>query len=244
MVDKHKLETLLFYLVFMKAVGEVLKYSYQLKFEQLKTLNEVINYYHVHQQGIYIDELITYQSISKRQLRHHLEHLYHLGWIIKLRDHNDQRRLLFLPSTNCQDKLNTMFSEINEMVKVKNFACILESTHYNSLKYVITIFDARYKVQMLAKEFNLSLDELILLGAFISNRQVISLKEIQSMSYRYLICINAVINELYHKGYLEKYRNSIDERIVNVKFIESRAYETYQIFVKCYNKFQEEMRLI
>lgn len=62
----------------MKAVGEVLKYSYQLKFEQLKTLNEIIKYFHVHHQGVYIDELITYQTISKRQLRHHLEHLYHL----------------------------------------------------------------------------------------------------------------------------------------------------------------------
>lgn len=49
----------------MKAVGEVLKYSYQLKFEQLKTLNEIIKYFHVHHQGVYIDELITYQTISK-----------------------------------------------------------------------------------------------------------------------------------------------------------------------------------
>ncbi|MBE7355830.1 hypothetical protein RM578_07860 [Staphylococcus haemolyticus] len=242
-MDKNKLETLLFYLVFMKAVGEVLKYSYQLKFEQLKTLYEIIKYFHVHQQGVYIDELITYQTISKRQLRHHLEHLYHLGWITKLRDDNDQRRILFLPSNRCQEKLNIMFMEVSEMVKGKNFDYLIETTaHYNQLGHVLTIFDALYKVRNIAKESNLSLDELFLLGKLLSSRQVISLKEIQAMSYRYLICMNVVINDLYQKGYLEKYRNSIDERIVNVKFIESRAYETNQLFIRCYNKFQEEMK--
>ncbi|RNB38022.1 hypothetical protein EDM27_16775, partial [Staphylococcus aureus] len=59
---------------------EVLKYSYQLKFEQLKTLYEIIKYFHVHHQGVYIDELITYQIHFKKTItEHHLEHLYHLG---------------------------------------------------------------------------------------------------------------------------------------------------------------------
>ncbi|WP_313669927.1 transcriptional regulator, SarA/Rot family [Staphylococcus haemolyticus] len=133
--------------------------------------------------------------------------------------------------------------EVSEMVKGKNFDYLIETTaHYNQLGHVITIFDALYKVRNIAKESNLSLDELLLLGKLLSSRQVISLKEIQAMSYRYLICMNVVINDLYQKGYLEKYRNSIDERIVNVKFIESRAYETNQLFIRCYNKFQEEMK--
>ena len=47
---------------------------------------------------------------------------------------------------------------------------------------------------------------------------------------------------IFIKRVFRKYRNSIDERIVNVKFIESRAYETNQLFIRCYNKFQEEMK--
>ena len=117
-----------------------------------------------------------------------------------MRDDNDQRRLLFLPSNSCQDKLNIMFMEVSEMVKGKNFDYLIETTaHYNQLGHVITILTL-YKVRNIAKESNLSLDELLLLGKLLSSRQVISLKEIQAMSYRYLICMNVVINDLYQKG--------------------------------------------
>ena len=118
-----------------------------------------------------------------------------------MRDDNDQRRLLFLPSNSCQDKLNIMFMEVSEMVKGKNFDHLIETTaHYNQLGACYNHFDALYKVRNIAKESNLSLDELLLLGKLLSSRQVISLKEIQAMSYRYLICMNVVINDLYQKG--------------------------------------------
>ena len=86
------------------------------------------------------------------------------------------------------------------MVKGKNFDYLIETTaHYNQLGACYNHFDALYKVRNIAKESNLSLDEL-LLGKLLSSRQVISLKEIQAMSYRYLICMNVVINDLYQKG--------------------------------------------
>ena len=57
-----------------------------------------------------------------------------------MRDDNDQRHILFLPSNSCQDKLNIMFMEVSEMIKGKNFDYFVETTaHYNKLGQVITI---------------------------------------------------------------------------------------------------------
>ena len=71
-MEKRKLEQLLFYLIYIKAISEVLKYSRNLTLEQLKLLNEIITYNETHERGVYIEDLIKTMHMSKRNIRYNL----------------------------------------------------------------------------------------------------------------------------------------------------------------------------
>lgn len=77
-MNKKNIETLLFYLMFTKAINAILKYTHNLNLEHLIILNEIINYHQVQHQGIYMEDLIKKVDLSKRNVRYHLEQLYHL----------------------------------------------------------------------------------------------------------------------------------------------------------------------
>lgn len=241
-MDKKKFESLLFYLIFMKAVSETLKSTYNINLEQLKVLNEIIKYVQKQNCGIYIEDLISLCPISKRRMRHHLEHLYHMGWIEKLRDDKDQRKVLHSPSKLYHEKLDILFQEIEEVLKLKYLRYDMNFNHLMELSYVIVLYNALNHVKRVAKQYDLNLDELIILGKIFTQTKVVSLKSMHAISQHYLICINSVINDLHQKGYIHKYRNPNDERLVNIKLIESRALETKSIFVQCYNKLEAEMK--
>lgn len=240
---KRKLEILLFYLVYIKAISEVLKYSRNLTLDQLKLLNEIITYNETHQRGVYIEDLIKSMHMSKRNIRYNLEHLYHLEWIIKVRDDTDQRRLLILPTNFYHKKLDILFIEVEELIKLKYFSA--ELSHIQSLKlsYVIIISSALNQVKQIAQRYNLTLDELFILGKLIYSHGTISLKSVNDFSHHCLIGTPNTINRLSQKGYIVKCRNNKDERLVNIKIVESRAYETETLFIQCYNKLQTEMKI-
>ncbi|GGG91351.1 hypothetical protein E2558_07145 [Staphylococcus pragensis] len=242
-MEKRKLELLLFYLIYIKAISEVLKYSRNLTLEQLKLLNEIIIYNETHERGVYIEDLIKTMHMSKRNIRYYLEHLYHLNWIIKVRDDADQRRLLILPTDLYHKKLDILFIEVEEVIKLKYFSPNLKHHHSLKLSYVIIIYSALNQVEQIAQQFNLTLDELFVLGKLIYYHDTISLKSVCDFSHHCLIGIPNTINHLSQKGYITKCRNNKDERLVNIKIVESRTYETETLFIQCYNKLQMEMKI-
>ena len=96
-MTKNDMDVLLFYLLFYKAVDELLKYSKNLNIEHLNVLYAIIDYHKTNHQGMDIETLMKKTYLSKRTLFHLVSHLYHENWIFKSYDANDQRRLRILP---------------------------------------------------------------------------------------------------------------------------------------------------
>lgn len=243
-MNKKNIETLLFYLMFTKAINAILKYTHNLNLEHLIILNEIINYHQVQHQGIYMEDLIKKVDLSKRNVRYHLEQLYHLKWIIKLRDEVDQRRILILPITRYQEKLHMLFCEVEELLKVRYLNKYEEFKILVELPYITILYQALNQVKLVGDRFDLTLDEIFLLGKLTTHQEVSSLKAFHSFSHHDLICINSIINGLYQKGYIIKYRKPEDERMVYIKLLDSQLNKTERLFVECYNEFQAEMKSI
>ena len=87
-MTKNDMDVLLFYLLFYKAVDELLKYSKNLNIEHLNVLYAIIDYHKTSHQGMDIETLMKKTYLSKRTLLYLVSHLYHENWIFKSYDAN------------------------------------------------------------------------------------------------------------------------------------------------------------
>ena len=89
--------------------------------------------------------------------------------------------------------------------------------NYCKLTYLITIYKVLNKIEKSIKHYQLSLNDLLVLGIIWSNQNDISLKSINYFSRCQSININLVIKRLQQSGYILKERDVIDERRVCIK---------------------------
>ncbi|PTF01701.1 hypothetical protein BUY45_11195 [Staphylococcus devriesei] len=143
-----------------------------------------------------------------------------------------------------QEKLHMLFCEVEELLKVRYLNKYEEFNILVELPYITILYQALNQVKLVGDRFDLTLDEIFLLGKLTTHQEVSSLKAFHSFSHHDLICINSIINGLYQKGYIIKYRKPENERMVYIKLLDSQLNKTERLFVECYNEFQAEMKSI
>ena len=231
-MTKNDMDVLLFYLLFYKAVDELLKYSKNLNIEHLNVLYAIIDYHKTKK---------TY--LSKRTLLYLVSHLYHENWIFKSYDANDQRRLRILPVEMYERKMNHLLLEIGELLENNYLKTSIKNMNYCKLTYLITIYKVLSKIEKNIKHYQLSLNDLLVLGIIWLNQNDISLKSINYFSRCQSININLVIKRLQQSGYILKKRDDLDERRVCIKLNMSKKKEIHDILSHCSKMIKKELTL-
>lgn len=240
-MKKNDIDALLFYLLFYKAVDEILKYSKNLSLEHLNILHTIIEHYEMCQQGMDIETLMKKTYTSKRSLLYLISHLYHENWIFKLYDANDQRKLRIIPIEMYERKINHLLLDIGEVLENAYLLIASEHTCYYKFAYLITIYNALNKIKSSIEHFNLTLNDLLILGIIRSNQQYISLKTINYFSRCQSVNITLVIKRLQQRGYILKERDTIDERRVSIKLNMSKLNEIDDILNQCSCVLKKEL---
>lgn len=242
-MTKNDMDVLLFYLLFYKAVDELLKYSKNLNIEHLNVLYAIIDYHKTNHQGMDIETLMKKTYLSKRTLFYLVSHLYHENWIFKSYDANDQRRLRILPVEMYERKMKHLLLEIGELLENNYLKTSIKNMNYCKLTYLITIYKVLNKIEKSIKHYQLSLNDLLVLGIIWSNQNDISLKSINYFSRCQSININLVIKRLQQSGYILKERDVIDERRVCIKLNMSKKEEIHVILRHCSKMIKKELTL-
>ena len=115
--------------------------------------------------------------------------------------------------------------------------------NYCKLTYLITIYKVLNKIEKSIKRYQLSLNDLLVLGIIWSNQNDISLKSINYFSRCQSININLVIKRLQQSGYILKERDVIDERRVCIKLNMSKKEEIHYILRHCSKMIKKELIL-
>ena len=131
-------------------------------------------------------------------------------------DANDQRRLRILPVEMYERKMKHLLLEIGELLENNYLKTSIKNMNYCKLTYLITIYKVLNKIEKSIKHYQLSLNDLLVLGIIWSNQNDISLKSINYFSRCQSININLVIKRLQQSGYILK-KEMLDERRVCIK---------------------------
>ena len=115
--------------------------------------------------------------------------------------------------------------------------------NYCKLTYLITIYKVLSKIEKNIKHYQLSLNDLLVLGIIWSNQNDISLKSINYFSRCQSININLVIKRLQQSGYILKKRDDLDERRVCIKLNMSKKKEIHDILSHCSKMIKKELTL-
>lgn len=240
-MKKHDMNVLLFYLLFYKAVDEILKYSKNLNIEHLNVLYAIIEYHKTSHQGMDIETLMKKTYLSKRNLLYFISHLYHENWIFKSYDVNDQRKLRILPIEMYERKMNHLLLEIGEILENSYLKIPVKTMDYCNLTYLITIYKVLNKVEKSIQQYQLNLNDLLVLGIIWSNQTDISLKSINYFSRCQSINISLVIKRLQQSGYILKERDAVDERRVSIKLNMSKMNKISYILSQCNDIIKKEL---